>query len=225
MIDSVTNATNLTAASGSPDLTGGVEKEMGREEFLKLLVAQLQNQDPLKPQDNAQFVAELATFSNLEQTMGINDRLDALSAQNQGLQNSQVVSMVGKTATVRGSMVTANGSGTPVPVNFELLGDAEQLSITLADLNGKKVRTVDIGARSAGQVAINWDGKTDTGLIAPKGTYTVTINAKSAAGGNVASTQETSGIVDAVSFDKGYPVLKLSNGVQVPISDLLKVEE
>ncbi len=226
-MSAVTNITNQTAtaqASGS-SLPTGVEQEMGREEFLKLLVAQLQNQDPLKPQDNAQFVAELAQFSNLEQTMGINDRLDALTAQNRGLQNSQIVSMVGKRATVKGSMVTANGSGQPVPVSFSLDGAASNVSITLADLNGNPVRTVQIGARPAGVASVNWDGRTDTGLVVPPGTYTVTVKATNESGAAVSSSQETTGTVNAVSFDKGYPVLQLSSGVSVPISDLLRVQQ
>ncbi len=226
-MSSVTNITNQTATAQaqSTGLPTGVEQEMGREEFLKLLVAQLQNQDPLKPQDNAQFVAELAQFSNLEQTMGINDRLDALTSQNRGLQNSQVVSMVGRTATVRGSMVTANGSGTPVPVSFSLDGDADKVSITLADLNGNAVRTIDIGTKKEGLVKLNWDGRSDDGLVMPAGTYTVTVKAQNAEGLSVSSTQETTGTVQSVSFDKGYPVLQLQNGVSVPISDLLRVQQ
>ncbi len=226
MFDAVTNTKNATASSPSaPDLSGGVDQEMGRNEFLKLLVAQLENQDPLKPQDNASFVAELAQFSNLEQTIGINDRLDALALQNQGLQNSQVINMVGQKATVRGSMVTANGSGSPVPLSFTLGGKADRLSVTLQDLNGKDVRTIDIGARSSGAVNISWDGKTDTGLMAPAGTYTINISAKTQEGGSVANSQETTGTVKSVSFDKGYPVLQLSNGVSVPVSDLLRIEQ
>lgn len=225
-MSAVTNITNQTvAAQGtSKGLMTGAEQEMGREEFLKLLVAQLQNQDPLKPQDNAQFVAELAQFSNLEQTMGINDRLDALSMQNQGLQNSQIVSMVGKTATVRGSMVTANGSGSPTPLSFNLEGNADKLSLTIADLNGKAIRTIDIGKKAAGLVRLTWDGRSDDGVVMPAGTYTVTVKATNDAGKAVSSTQETTGTVKSVSFDKGYPVLQLSNGVSVPISDLLKVQ-
>ena len=228
---SAINATNQTvaaqAASGNSGggLVSGAQGDLGREEFLTLLVAQLQNQDPLKPQDNAQFVAELAQFSNLEQTMGINERLDALSAQNQGIQNSQIVSMVGKDATVRGSMVTASGSGAPVPFSFTLEGNAHDVSVTFADLNGNAVRTVQIGEKDAGTVSQMWDGRTDDGLVAPAGTYTMTVNARTESGGNVASTQETTGTVQSVSFDQGYPVLQLSNGVSVPISDLLSVRE
>jgi flagellar basal-body rod modification protein FlgD len=78
MVDSVGSS---TAAAGGFAQALGASKGMGREAFLKLLVAQLKNQDPLKPQDNSAFVAELAQFSSLEQTMGINDRLDLLSAK------------------------------------------------------------------------------------------------------------------------------------------------
>lgn len=223
-ISPVTNLTNQTATTQSIGLTTGVEQEMGKEEFLKLLVAQLQNQDPLEPQDNSEFVAELAQFSNLEQTIAINDNLEAMSLQQQGTQNSQIVAMVGKTVSVRGSMVTASGSGQPVPLAFNLDDTAHEVSITVRDLNGQDIRTLDIGERDAGTVSMMWDGRTNQGIVAPAGTYTVTVSAKNEAGGTVSSSQETTGIVDAVSFDKGYPVLQLSNGVSVPVSDLLSVQ-
>lgn len=224
MIDPVTSAANATAsAQKEPGLTGAAQK-MGKNEFLKLLVAQLQNQDPLKPQDNAQFVAELAQFSNLEQTIGINDRLDALSLQSQGLQNSNVVDMVGAKATVRGSMVTSNGSGTPTALRFALDGNADSVRITLTNQEGRAVRTIDVGKRSAGIATLNWDGKNDQGLIEPAGTYTVGVTAKRNDGAAVGVTQETSGVIKAVSFDKGYPVLQLDTGANVPVADLVRVE-
>src|SRR5215468_10693093 len=85
--------------------TGGT-KPLDKQAFLKLLVEQLKNQDPLKPQDDTAFVAQLAQFSQLEQSMGINTRLDTLAMQNAGLANAQAVSLVGSTATVRGNLVT-----------------------------------------------------------------------------------------------------------------------
>ena len=117
MVDPVSSS---GAASGGFAEALGANKSLGKEAFLKLLVAQLKHQDPLKPQDDSAFVAELAQFSSLEQTMGINDRLDLLSAQSQGLQNSQVTSLVGKLATVRGSLITSEGKGVGVPVAFSL---------------------------------------------------------------------------------------------------------
>lgn len=223
MIDPVKNSTNATVLANQTTGLTGAAKNLGKDDFLKLLVAQLQNQDPLKPQDNAEFVAELAQFSNLEQTIGINERLDTLAMQSQGLQNSNIVSMVGGTATVRGSRVTAAGSGSPVPVHFGLGNDAKTVTMTISNLEGKAIRTVDIGARKQGVVQVNWDGKTNEGLVAPAGAYTVSVNAKDGTGKSITVDQETRGVVTSVSFDKGYPVLHLDNGVSVPVGDLLSM--
>jgi flagellar basal-body rod modification protein FlgD len=223
MIDAITQSANSTATNATPGLTGAA-KQLGKNDFLKLLTAQLQNQDPLKPQDNSAFVAELAQFSNLEQTVGINERLDALSLQNQGLQNSNIVSMVGSVATVRGSTVTATGTGNPVPVSFSLDGSAKSVRVTISDLAGKPVRTFDVGKRAAGTVSTQWDGRNDAGVVQPGGAYAVKITATNDAGSAVSVQQETRGQIKSVSFDKGFPVLHLDSGVSVPIGDLLKVE-
>lgn len=197
---------------------------MGQDAFLKLLVAQLKYQDPLKPQDGSAFVAELAQFSNLEQTMGINDRLDMLALQNRGLANTEVVALVGKQATVRGNMVTSDGTGIGTPMAFNLASAADTVSVTIRDQAGQVVRTIDVGAKNGGNVQLMWDGRNDAGIVQPAGTYSVNVTAKDAGDNPVGVTQETKGIVTAVSFDKGYPVLHLENGISVPVSDLLRVD-
>lgn len=215
---------STTAAASDLSKAFGTDKTLGRDAFLKLLVAQLKNQDPLKPQDNSQFVAELAQFSNLEQAMGVNDRLDAMMLQNQGMQNSNVVAMVGSVATVRGSMITTDGSGIGVPVNFKLDRASDKTVVQISDASGRVVRTLDLGGRNAGVNHIQWDGRSDDGLVQPAGSYSVSVRASDEDGGTVIVSQETSGTINGVSFDKGYPVLHLSNGVSVPVSDLLRVE-
>jgi flagellar basal-body rod modification protein FlgD len=221
MVDAVNSS---TAASGGFAQALGANKSLGKEAFLKLLVAQLRHQDPLKPQDDSAFVAELAQFSSLEQTMGINDRLDLLSAQSQGLQNSQVTSLVGKLATVRGSLITSDGKGVGVPVAFSLDGASEKTVVTIRDQGGNTVRSFDLGERAEGISQITWDGRDDAGNIEPAGTYSVAVQATGSSGAPVAVSQETQGTVQAVSFDKGYPVLHLSTGVSVPVADLLQVD-
>src|SRR3954463_8192615 len=113
MVTPVTGSSSSQDANLSSAL--GTNSSLGEKDFLKLLVAQLKNQDPLAPQDNSQFVSQLAQFSSLEAAMGTNTRLDSITGQNQGLANTEVVSLVGKTATVKGSLITSPGSGTPVP--------------------------------------------------------------------------------------------------------------
>src|SRR3954465_16014628 len=125
-----------TAALDSLTNTGGT-KPLDRTAFLKLLVEQLKHQDPLKPQDDSAFVAQLAQFSSLEQSMSMNDKLDTLAAQNAGLANSheagpadsEAVGLVGKLATVRGNLVTVDGTGTGVPMAFSLGGNAASTTI------------------------------------------------------------------------------------------------
>jgi flagellar basal-body rod modification protein FlgD len=203
-------------------MTGG--QEMGRDEFLKLLIAQLKNQDPLKPQDNTAFVAELAQFSNLEQAMGMNERLDLLAMQQQGLANSQVTSLVGTEATVKGSIVSLDGSGVGTQIAFSLSGASAATTVNIQDQNGQVVRTLELGGRRTGVNTLNWDGRDSTGNVLPRGPYAVSVVATNGVGAAVGVAQETSGRVDAVSFDQGYPVLHLDNGVSVPVSDLLRVK-
>jgi flagellar basal-body rod modification protein FlgD len=202
----------------------GTNSALGKDDFLKLLVAQLKNQDPLAPQDNSQFVAQLAQFSSLEAAMGTNTRLDTITGQNQGLANTQVVSLVGKMATVKGSLVTAAGSGSPVPIGFTLSAASDTTNVSIQNSAGQVIRTIPIGAHDPGLVKMSWDGKDDQGNIMPAGTYAVSVQAKTKDGSAVSVAQETTGLVKSVAFDKGYPVLTLANGMQVPVSDLLQVD-
>lgn len=208
---------NLSAALGT-------NSSLGEQDFLKLLVAQLKNQDPLAPQDNSQFVAQLAQFSSLQAAMGTNTRLDTITGQNQGTANATAINLVGKRATVKGSLLTAAGSGQPVPVNFTLAANSASTNVSIQDSTGKVVRTIPIGAHNAGLVKTSWDGRDDQGNVMPAGTYAVSVQAKTEQGGAVSVAQETTGTVMSVAFDKGYPVLSLDNGMQVPVSDLIEVD-
>ena len=221
-----TSTASTPAAASSTDLSaalGGGASPLGEQDFLTLLVAQLKNQDPLSPQDNTEFVAQLAQFSTLQATMGINTSLDTLQTQTTGLENTANVSLVGKTATVKGSIVTDDGSGTGVPLAFTLAGNATATTVSIQDSTGKVIRSINVGAHDAGLVRTVWDGKDDSGNVMPAGSYAVAVQATAQGGAAVSVAQETTGVVQSVAFDKGYPVLTLDNGVQVPVSDLISV--
>jgi flagellar basal-body rod modification protein FlgD len=222
MVDPVKNVSQSIADGGLTKAASG-GKELGQDAFLKLLVAQLKNQDPLNPQQNYEFVAQLAQFSSLEQSVGINDRLDQLALQNQGLQNSQVVNLVGKNATVKGSIVALKGSGQTVPISFKLDGAAKSANVVIKDQSGRAVRTLTVGARAAGGVTVAWNGQSDSGLPQPAGPYQVTVTAKSETDAPVTLTQQSSGTIRSVSFEQGFPVLQLDTGVTAPVGDLVSV--
>lgn len=222
MSTTVTASTSADTTSGF-GLTTAAEKALDRDDFLKLLVAQMQNQDPLKPQDNTQFVAELAQFSNLEQSMGINDRLDLLALQSRGQSNAQVTDLVGKQATVKGSIVTIAGGGSGAPLNFTLAAKTAKTVVNIQNQSGTVIRTIDLGTRNAGLVQVQWDGRDSSGTVQPKGSYTVAVKATNDVGSPVTVDQNTTALVTGISFDTGYPVLQLANGAKAPVSDLLRV--
>ncbi len=217
-------ASQSLGAGSLADALGG-DESLDKQAFLKLLVAQLQYQDPLEPQENSEFVAQLAQFTSLEQTVGINDRLDMLAIQSQGLANTEVVNLVGKAATVRGQIATLSETGEPVPLRFSLGGPAEKVNITVRDESGRVVRNLELGPHKVGLVTnAIWDGKNDAGVLQPAGRYTIGVSAEAAGEVPVSVTQEVTGIVQSVSYTRGFPELTLDNGLAVPVADLLKVE-
>lgn len=222
MVDGVGSNSGVGTASLSKAMGGN--DSLGKEAFLKLLVEQIKNQDPLQPKDNAEFVAELAQFSSLEQTMGINDRLDRLSLQSQGSANTQVTSFVGKLATVRGDVLTLDNSGQPAKLKFQLSGPAETVKISIVDANGRTVRDLELGKSNLSSREATWDGMSNQGVRQPAGRYTFTVTARGADDKVITYDPETSGVVKSVSFNKGYPEITLDGGVAVPVSDLIRVE-
>ena len=222
MVDSIASNSGVGTASFAQAM-GGADG-MGKEAFLKLLVEQIKHQDPLEPKDNSEFVAELAQFSSLEQTMGINDRLDMLGLQNQGLANSQVASFVGQQAVVRGDVLMLDGSGQPTKLTFQLSDPAETVTVNVNNADGKTVRTLELGKSDSLTRQTVWDGMNSEGVRQPAGRYTFSVTARGPDDEVISSSPEATGIVKSVSFNKGYPELSLEGGLAVPVSDLIRVE-
>ncbi len=203
-----------SAAQGSSSL--------GKDAFLKLLVAQLSHQDPLKPMDGTQMISQLAQFSALEQAVAQSSKLDLLSAQLTGLSNSSATDLVGKTVTVRGKAIAFDGVK-PTGLSVTLGGASTKTTVTIRDASGQAVRTMEVGPRPIGTMPITWDGKDDKGQTVPAGSYTCDVSAANASGAKVTVSQDVTGKVAKVSFDKGYPELTLESGATAPVSDLVSV--
>jgi flagellar basal-body rod modification protein FlgD len=195
---------------------------LDKDAFLKLLVAQLSNQDPLNPVQGTEYVTQLAQFTAVEQSLAQSQKLDLLSAQLGGIANNEALSLVGKQVTVKGSKIAYDGV-TPTAANVSLGADAQKVTVTIYDANGKAVRTMEVGKHAAGTMPIAWNGLDDNGVKCAAGSYSYSVTATTADGASVQVSQEVKGVVQKVSFEKGYPEMILDTGATAPVSDLVSV--
>jgi flagellar basal-body rod modification protein FlgD len=179
-IEAINQAT--TASSGKNTAKSKDDAVMGKQDFLTLLVAQLQNQDPLSPDDPTEFTAQLAQFSSLEQLFTLNESMNNLVTSNANSDRLSTLSTIGKDVSYTGSSFKFTGD--PVELGYKLDGQASEVTLAL-QLNGTTVKTLQGKELSAGSHYLTWDGLTKDGAAAPSGDYKIVIQAKAAAGKSV----------------------------------------
>ncbi|MHB8070138.1 MAG: flagellar hook assembly protein FlgD [Desulfobaccales bacterium] len=220
-----TNSTTTASSSATGALTNSTT--MGKDDFLKLLTAQLQHQDPLSPEDPKDFVAQLSQFSSLEQLINLNTTMGTLGTSLTNLQGSQQMtqglSMLGKTVKAQGNIFTV-ASGKPGDMSYVLSGAASSAKVSIMDSSGKVVRTMELGGRSAGENQISWDGKDNSGNAVADGTYSFSVSALDAKGNAVTAAALVTGKVEEVLQDSGKIYLKI-NGKLVTLDNIISVDD
>jgi len=212
------SALSSTTASTTPKVTG--PRQMGQEDFLKLLVTQLKNQDPLKPTDNAEFVSQLAQFSQLEQSSKQAELLQkSLDAQAAALQYT-LLPMIGRTVTVDQALVQL-GNG-PAPISYALDKPAASVRINITDQQGHAVRTLDYRDLPAGPSISEWDGRNQNGTPMPAGIYRYTLSAVDGQGVSVAAQSRAALTVSGVRIEQGQAKL-LAENVMIDPSDIIEL--
>jgi flagellar basal-body rod modification protein FlgD len=196
---------------------------MGKDDFLTLLVAQLQHQDPLNPAESTEFTAQLATFSSLEQLQNIDATLNGFEVYQSTLNNIQSSGFIGKTVTAAGSIFGVN-AGSPEPIRFDLSNDADSVYIKIYDNYGTFVADIEAGSRLAGEQQVHWDGHDSNGMAVADGNYTFNVMAMNADGSVVSATAYTTGIVTGIDYKTGATNLLINNS-EVPISSVIRIEE
>jgi flagellar basal-body rod modification protein FlgD len=162
-----TSADGLASATNSA--TGN--KALGKDAFLQLLVTQLKNQNPLEPQDNGAFVAQLAQFSSLEGITTLNDTVSGLASNYNSSQALQASSLVGRSVIAPGDKAVVDTSKS-FSGTLAVPASVDPVQVKITDADGKVVRTLNLGSQVAGTSSFIWDGKNDAGEVAKAGTYT-----------------------------------------------------
>jgi flagellar basal-body rod modification protein FlgD len=205
--------------------TGTARKtdEVGQDDFLNLLIAQLQAQDPLNPLESAEFTAQLAQFNSLEKLIEVNTRLEALTAAQLFSGNAQFVDYIGKTVKASGN-TTEMIDGRSAELHFELAGDARSVFVNILDAGGFHVRTLEAGGAAAGERSVEWNGRDDNGNPVPEGSYSFEVAAVDAVGNAVAAAPFSLDRITGVTFQNDSAQL-LAEQKTIPVSQVMRIEE
>jgi flagellar basal-body rod modification protein FlgD len=200
---------------------------LGKNDFLKLLIAQLKNQDPLNPADNTEFIAQLAQFSALEQMTLMNGNLEKSLESNTNMtevvSNAMLINYFGKYATVENDSFVYDGDGS-IELKFEIDSAASYGTLEIIDTSGNIIKSVSLDALDSGAYYIEWDGITNKGIQAGPGVYTYSVELFDVAGNEIDVTQMFSGLVESVSYIDGIPQLNVG-GVLVPFNNVISITD
>lgn len=227
VIDQSTSKTGLGLAQTG---ASGLNTAKGlQDQFLKLLITQMKNQDPLNPMQNAELTSQLAQISTVEGITNLKNTLLSIGGQIDVSQSMSAVAMIGKGVLVPGSKVKVgvdaqNPEGRVVtPYGIDLQKDAAKVQVRISDANGAVIRTMELGEKKVGVYTLDWDGKNDAGVPMEAGAYTVSVTASDAEGKKVAAEMLSYGKVKSVAYSTNGLRLDLGLDGQTSMLDVRKV--
>jgi flagellar basal-body rod modification protein FlgD len=203
-----------TSSPGTAKASGA--STLGQNDFLKLMTAQMKNQDPFSPVDNTQMVAQMAQFSSLAGISEMSSTLKSISERLGGTTTADAVSYIGKTVLTAGTTAYARSSG-GISGAVEVSAAASDVRVTIADGNGAVLKTIALGKQAQGTTSFDWDGKTASGEPAGSGPYTVSVSAQND-GKTVGATGLVWAPVESVSTASGAATLTLPGIGQIPVT-------
>lgn len=213
--------TAASAASGASTTDKGT---LGKDEFLQLLVTQLQHQDPLNPLDDKEFIAQLAQFSSLEQMNNIAAGIETLNTTLTKQDSLSAANYIGKDVVAEGNSVTKIDSSV-TPLYFTLEDAASQVKINVYDGNGNIMKTETLNSMQAGEYNFTWDGLDYNGKQAANGQYSVYFAAEDANGDSVFVDTQVSGTIVGITKSADGTYFKLSDGRTVSFDSISMISQ
>ncbi|HMN22854.1 MAG: flagellar hook capping protein [Ignavibacteriaceae bacterium] len=220
MVDGLSNIATGYASGG---LTNGTS--MGKEDFLKLMLAQLQNQDPLSPMEGTEFASQLAQFTSLEQLMNLNDSMDTSINANyylsQSINNTLAATLIGKEVKLSGNTFQNNGQESTT-LGYNLSTMASSVTVNIYNESGQLVKTIHDAPKNSGDNKLIWDFSDNDGNSVPQGRYTFKVEPKDAESNLMSYSTYVLGKIDGVKFTENGTMLVV-NGAQYNLSDIMEI--
>jgi len=211
-----------SVAQGSDTRTSTAADKLGKDDFLKILMAQIQNQDPMNPMQGTEFTAQLAQFSSLEQLFNVNDNLKAIKDANGSTTQYEVLNFMGKEIVAKGDQLSlgADGSGKGA---FQT-GATASCTVQVLDNSGNWIRNIPLGTLAAGENHFEWDGLSESGTRMAAGTYKFTVNATDETGTPVLADTMITGKVTKVNLEGDAPILYVGDS-PFDMSEVLEISD
>ena len=195
---------------------------LGQEDFLKLLMTQLQNQDPMEPMDNGEFMGQMAQFSTVQGVTEMGESIDGLVSIYQGQQMSANASMIGKKALVDGNWAQLEGG--KLAGAIDLTTAANDLRVDVKSETGELMASIGLGSKMAGVQEFSWDGIKQDGTIAPEGNYYLSASAVRD-GQSTVPAMQVYGTVNSVQMKGGEVTLNVSGQGNVSFNNVKRISQ
>jgi len=193
-----------------PEKPREIKKNLGKDDFLKLMIAQLKFQDPSKPFEMEKMGSELAQLSNMEQLQNLNSTLKQMVTKDAPLERLAMTNLIGKTVVVDRDRFP-HTEGQSEALHFNLPQDAAQVSVQVVDGSGEVVLEKEVGAAKKGENSFSWDGKKSNSMSAKSGSYSLMIKALDSNGSQIPTPKHVNASVIGVSYEGNDPVLLVGN--------------
>ena len=221
-----TTAGGLMSAAANSGRTGSLQ-QLGKDDFLQLLVTKMENQDPLNPMEDEDFIAQLAQFSSLEQMTNIAKAIEESNEwnfmQTQSINNVMAAGLIGKEVEASYDQIYFDGDEQP---NITVTTDqyAEEVELTIRDGEGNVVNKLTSNDVPPGKLTLTWDGTDQQGNRVDPGAYYVEVTAADADGTTFTPDLGMVGTVEAVTYRDGTAFFRI-DGMEIPFGDVTAIAE
>lgn len=197
--------------------------ELGKDAFLKLLLAQMKNQDPTSPMESHQMAAQLAQFSSLEKLQNIDESIKLMNLNgNQSGAQFETLNLIGRAIQGDSTQIMRQDPKEEHDINFRLIKDATKVDVIIKDANGTVVRELEVRNLKEGQNVVTWNGLNSEGSSMGKGEFKVEIKAQDSSGKKIAAETKFAGVVTGVNYTGEGPIL-LMGKQKVRLKDIKSI--
>jgi flagellar basal-body rod modification protein FlgD len=217
----------LANPSGHSQPVREVKKSLGKDDFLRLMIEQMKNQDPSSPFKPEQMATEMAQFTSVEQLTNLNQTLTRHLAQEKPHEKLAFSQLIGKKVTLDGLRLS-HQEGNPEQVSFVLPEACENVQITIKDMNDQVVHSRALVGQKKGVVQFQWDGLNTFQTPTQSGSLRIEVSAVNGFGQKVAVDSVRQGIISGVAFEHGKPVLLMQDQQsvkQIALEHVIRIEE